>query len=133
MKEIIKAMPAHRNLRRIMGVPASITNRVRAKPSESSLFFVLWSQNRHVWGIGDMPRDHSALGVSCLNAKSSEERVVYKRLNSTGTLIQRTTTEAPQGTYVLHRAGCSQEDDQLLRQGCERPSSPGRKSWSNTL
>src|SRR5437588_7110941 len=33
----------------------------------------------------------------CLNAKSSEERVVYKKLNSTGTLIQRTTTEAPQG------------------------------------
>src|SRR5438445_2217973 len=23
-------------------------------------------------------------------------------------------------TYVLHRTGCSQEDDQLLRQGCER-------------
>jgi len=30
--------------------------------------------------------------LDCLNAKSSEERVVYKRLNSTGTLIQRTTT-----------------------------------------
>ena len=42
-------------------MPASITNRVRAKPSESSLFFVLWSQNRHLWGIGDMPREHSAL------------------------------------------------------------------------
>jgi hypothetical protein len=25
----------------------------------------------------------------CLNAKSSEERVVYKRLNSTGTLIRQ--------------------------------------------
>src|SRR5207237_5505093 len=36
-------------------------------------------------------------------------------------------------TYVLHRAGCSQEDDQLLRQGCERSSSPGRQAWSNTL
>src|SRR5712692_2833694 len=35
--------------------------------------------------------------MDCLNAKSSEERVVYKRLNSTGTLIQTTTTEAPQG------------------------------------
>src|SRR5438128_4001614 len=35
--------------------------------------------------------------TGCLNAKSSEERVVYKRLNSTGTLIQTTTTEAPQG------------------------------------
>jgi hypothetical protein len=30
-----------------------------------------------------------------LNAKSTEERVVYKKLNSTETLIQRTTTEAP--------------------------------------
>jgi hypothetical protein len=31
--------------------------------------------------------------VCCLNAKSSEERVVYKKLNSTGTLIQRATTD----------------------------------------
>jgi hypothetical protein len=31
----------------------------------------------------------------CSNAKSSEEGVLYKRLNSTETLIQRTTTEAP--------------------------------------
>jgi hypothetical protein len=37
-----------------------------------------------------------------LNAKSSEERVVYKRLNSTGTSIQRTTTEAPQGTLCIY-------------------------------
>src|SRR5438552_10436479 len=56
-----------------------------------------------------------------------------QKLNSTTTLIQRTTTEAPRRTYVLHRTGCSQEDDQLLRQGCERSSSPGRKSWSDTL
>jgi hypothetical protein len=56
-----------------------------------------------------------------------------QKLNSTTTLIQRTTTEAPQRTYVLHRSGCSQEDDQLLRKGCERSSSPGRKSWSNKL
>src|SRR5438552_2745958 len=34
-------------------------------------------------------------------------------------------------TYVLHRAGCSQEDDQLLRQGCEWSSSPGRQAWGN--
>jgi len=26
-----------------------------------------------------------------------------------------------------------QEDDQLLRQGCEWSSSPGRKSWSDTV
>src|SRR5438445_2731915 len=56
-----------------------------------------------------------------------------ERLNSTGTLIQTTTTEAPQRTYVLHRTGCSQEDDQLLRQGFERSSSPGRQAWGNTL
>jgi hypothetical protein len=31
-----------------------------------------------------------------LNVKSEEERVVYNKLNSTGTLIQRTTMEAPQ-------------------------------------
>jgi hypothetical protein len=47
--------------------------------------------------------------------KSKEERVVYKELNSTETLIQRTTMEAPQQTYGLHRARRSQEDDQLLR------------------
>jgi hypothetical protein len=29
--------------------------------------------------------------------------VVYKKLNSTETLIQRTPMEAPQQTYVLHR------------------------------
>src|SRR5438309_4932095 len=55
-----------------------------------------------------------------------------KKLNSTGTLIQRTTTEAPQG-HMYYRTGCSQEDDQLLRQGCERSGSPGRPDRSNTL
>jgi hypothetical protein len=48
-----------------------------------------------------------------------------ERLNSTRTLIQTTTTEAPHRTYVLHWAGCSQEDDQLLRQRCQR-SDPSR-------
>ena len=49
--------------------------------------------------------------------KSSEERVVYKKLNSTGTLIQTTTTEAPQRTYVLHRAialGSSEEEELMM-------------------
>src|SRR2546425_7579358 len=55
-----------------------------------------------------------------------------KKLNSTGTLIQRTTTEAPQG-HMYYRTGCSQEDDQLLRQGCERSGSPGRPDRSNAL
>jgi hypothetical protein len=36
-----------------------------------------------------------------LRRQSSEERVVYKRLNSTGTLIQRTTTEGPQRTLCI--------------------------------
>src|SRR5436309_14649828 len=34
-------------------------------------------------------------------------------------------------TYVLHRAGCSQEDDQLFRQGCEGSSQQGRKAGGN--
>ena len=38
----------------------------------------------------------AGLLLDCLNVKSEEERVVYKRLNSTGTLIQKTTMEAPQ-------------------------------------
>src|SRR5881227_4068757 len=36
-------------------------------------------------------------------------------------------------TYVLHRTRCSQEDDELLRQRCERSSSPGRQGWGNAL
>src|SRR5216684_8100952 len=36
-------------------------------------------------------------------------------------------------TYVLHRTGCSQEDDQLLRQGCQRSGSPGRPGRSDPL
>src|SRR5438874_11451737 len=36
-------------------------------------------------------------------------------------------------TYVLHRTGCSQEDDQLLRQGCKRSGSPGRQGWGNAM
>src|SRR5215471_9866059 len=38
--------------------------------------------------------------VGCLNVKS-EERVVYKRLNSTATLIQKTTMEAPHETLCI--------------------------------
>src|SRR5207253_8073079 len=36
-------------------------------------------------------------------------------------------------TYVLHRARCSQEDDQPLRQGCERSGSPGRQGRGNAM
>jgi len=38
--------------------------------------------------------------LDCLNVKS-EERVVYKELNSTGTLIQKTTMEAPHETLCI--------------------------------
>ena len=38
--------------------------------------------------------------LDCLNDKSEEERVVYKELNSTGTLIQRTTMEALQNICI---------------------------------
>jgi hypothetical protein len=34
-----------------------------------------------------------------------------------------TTKEAPHGKYVLHRLRCSQENDQLLREGCQRSES----------
>ena len=34
-----------------------------------------------------------------------------------GELTQRTTSEAPQRRYGVHRTGHSQEDDQLLRKG----------------
>ena len=47
------------------------------------------------------------------------------RLNSAATLIQRTTSEAPQRRHVLHRTGCSQEDDQLLCEGCGWSCAPG--------
>src|SRR5215470_16752656 len=36
-------------------------------------------------------------------------------------------------TYVLHRTGCSQEDDQLLRQECEREGSRRRPVGSDPL
>src|SRR5438552_3944289 len=36
-------------------------------------------------------------------------------------------------TYVLHRTRCSQENHQLLCQGCERSGAPGRKGWGNAL
>ena len=41
------------------------------------------------------------LRPDCLNVKSEEERVVYKGLNSTETLIQKTTMEAPHETLCI--------------------------------
>src|SRR5262249_35120274 len=55
----------------------------------------------HRRGVDNSPSHHgSAVGADCLNVKS-EERVVYKRLNSTGTLIQKTTMEAPHETLCI--------------------------------
>src|SRR5438046_4140376 len=80
--------------------------------------------------IGKMRR---ALAPNCLNAKPSEERVVYKKAELNGNVDSENNHGGSSRTYVLHRTGCSQEDDQLLRQGCERSGSPGRPDRSNTL
>src|SRR2546425_7575743 len=69
----------------------------------------------------------------CLNAKSSEERVVYKKAELNRNVDSENNHGGSSRTYVLHRTGCSQEDDQLLRQGCERSGSAGRPDRSNTL
>src|ERR1700742_3886729 len=58
-----------------------------------------------------------------------EEHMVLHRLNSATTLIQRTTTEAPDDEYELYRIGRSQEDDQLLREGREWPDTARRQGW----
>jgi hypothetical protein len=68
----------------------------------------------------------------CLNAKSRRSARCYKKLNSAGKLIQRTTSEAPQRRHVLHRTGCSQEDDQLLREGRSWLCAPGRSDRFDT-
>src|SRR6266481_4158592 len=44
-----------------------------------------------------------------------------KKLNSATTLIQIPPRRFPHGKYVLHRFGCSQENDQLLRKGRQWP------------
>ena len=60
--------------------------------------------------------------------------MVYKKLNSTGTLIQRTTTEAPQGTLCITSGWMfTRRRSVILRQECERSGSPGRQSWGNPL
>src|SRR5713101_7642240 len=51
-------------------------------------------------------------------------------LNSATTLIQRQPRRLPHGKYVLHRLGCSQEDDQLLREGWKRSDSQRRQDSS---
>ena len=64
----------------------------RRLPSEIPLFVTSLSNSTHL-------KRMAAKLPNCLNVKS-EERVVYKRLNSTGTLIQKTTKEAPQALCI---------------------------------
>src|SRR5213594_3404831 len=92
--------------------------------------------NRLTWPHNARPlqaatRCSRKLWAVCLNAKSSEERVVYKKAELNRNVDSENNHGGSSRTYVLHRAGCSQEDDQLLRQGCEWSSSPGRQAWGN--
>src|SRR5579862_3814727 len=54
--------------------------------------------------------------------RSEEERLVQKKLNSADA-DSETPRRLPHATYVLHRPGCSQAEDQLLREGRQRPDS----------
>src|SRR5204862_7867844 len=76
---------------------------------------------------------HTGSRADCLNAKSSEERVVYKKAELNRNVDSENNHGGSSRTYVLHRTGCSQEDDQLLRQGCKRSGSPGRQGWGNAM
>jgi hypothetical protein len=58
-----------------------------------------------------------------------EREVLQEAAELSGELTQRTTSEAPQRRYVLHRTGRSQEDDQLLREGRGWLCAPGRQNW----
>jgi len=55
-------------------VPASITNQVREKRSQSSLLFVLPSQNQHLWVIGDTPKTMPS-GVWTIRKPRSEAEI----------------------------------------------------------
>jgi ABC-type antimicrobial peptide transport system permease subunit len=59
-------------------------------------FWSVWSALCAV-SVPDLPRHDGNLWTDCLNAKSRRSAWCKKGLNSTGTLIQTTTTEAPQG------------------------------------
>ena len=48
--------------------------------------------------------------------------MVYKKLNSTGNVDSENNHGGSSGTYVLHRPGCSQEDDRLVRQDRQLPA-----------
>src|SRR5260370_61480 len=56
-----------------------------------------------------------------------------QKLNSATALIQRQPRRLPHAKYVLHRLGCSQEIDQLLREGCKWSDSCRRRDSCNTI
>src|SRR5215470_2070889 len=64
----------------------------------------------------------AAFLVDCLNAKSRRSTWCTKaELN--GNVDSENDHGGSPRTHVLHRTRCSQENDQLLRQGCERADS----------
>src|SRR5712692_4671561 len=56
-----------------------------------------------------------------------------QELNSATPLIQSQRRRLLDGQYVLHRPGCSQENDQLLREGWKRPDSRRGRDSRNTI
>src|SRR6266851_7120388 len=56
-----------------------------------------------------------------------------KKLNSATTLIQTQPRRLLHGDYVLHRFGCSQENDQLLREGRQWPYLRSRFDTRHTI
>src|SRR5437899_8392975 len=56
-----------------------------------------------------------------------------QKLNSATVLIQRQPRRLPHAKYVLHRLGCSQEKDQLLREGWKWSDSRRRRDSCNTI
>src|SRR5712691_10983678 len=56
-----------------------------------------------------------------------------KKLNSATALIQKQPRRLPYGDYVLHRFGCSQENDQLLRERRRRPYPLRRYTSRHTI
>src|SRR6267143_5946098 len=55
-----------------------------------------------------------------------------KKLNSATALIQIQPRRLPHGDYVLHRFGCSQENDRLLREGRQWPYPRSRFTTRHT-
>src|SRR5712692_8302299 len=66
-----------------------------------------------------MNKSGGALGVQELNSATPPTQSQPRRLLD--------------GQYVLHRPGCSQENDQLLREGWKRPDSRRGRDSRNTI